>query len=142
MRTGPEPRTAVGGLPVEYTRAGAILRQQPPRSVICHRIRIFCALIVALIATGTRAATDGSAEATQASAQARAVVEWGDPEFTVGEVYAGPGPAWWLGGGKFGGDWFAGGWKVFADAVGPADLLMFLDREALTNNLRFAAELA
>lgn len=142
MRTGPDPQTAVGGLPVESMRAGANFGQQSPRSAICHCIRILCALIAALIATGATAATDVSAAATQASAQARAVVEWGDPDFTAGDVYLGPGPAWWLGGGKFGGDWFAGGWRVPAETVGPADLLMFLDREALTNNLRFAAELA
>lgn len=85
---------------------------------------------------------DGVPDALDADPISRAVIAWGQPESTKGDAFTGAGPAWWLGGGKAGGEWSAAGWAVSSNVTAAADLLMFLDRTALTNNLRLDAEFA
>jgi len=64
----------------------------------------------------------------------RAVMRWGDPPYTTGNVYAAPGPVWWLGAQKVGGEWLTNGWHVAeAESKEAGALLIYLDRATLTN---------
>lgn len=66
----------------------------------------------------------------------QAYLDWGDPEYTQNDSYIGPGPDWFLGAEKTGGDWTMDGWLSLNATNSPA-LLIHLDRSVLTNNLAF-----
>jgi hypothetical protein len=67
-----------------------------------------------------------------------AVIHWGAPEFTQGDDYDAPGPDWWLGASKIGGEWTNGSWHVAAaESNGVGQLEIYLDPKLLaTNNVR------
>ena len=83
---------------------------------------------------------DGWSDAEDSNALSRVVIRWGDPAFTVGDEYAYPGPAWWLGAAKDGGHWLSNppAFHVGADETDAASLFIFLDRAALTTDVRLA----
>ena len=68
----------------------------------------------------------------------RVIIYWGHTNFASADNFYCPGPAWWLGGFKLGGDWTPAGWHVASsesNAVGA--LLLNVDRAILTRNLVF-----
>ncbi len=117
-----------------------------PSLVPLHRGLFVAALFLSVLTSGAHgealpdADRDGIPDASDADPIARAAIAWGQPESTKGDAFTGAGPAWWRGGGKAGGEWSAGGWAVSSNDTAAADLLMFLDRTVLTNNLRLDVE--
>ena len=66
----------------------------------------------------------------------QAYLDWSNPEYTQDNTYTGPGPDWFLGAEKTGGDWTADGWLSLNSTNSPA-ILIHLDRSSLTHNLAF-----
>jgi len=78
---------------------------------------------------------DGWPDHADSNALSRAVIYWGHRLFTRGDHYDYPGPTWWLGAEKVGGEWGGGTWHVSPhepDELGR--LLINLDRATLTNS--------
>jgi hypothetical protein len=64
----------------------------------------------------------------------RAVILWGNPDFTEGDTYAYTGPDWWLGAGKSGGAWVDDScWELAAGENGK--LYIDIDRSIMNSNL-------
>jgi hypothetical protein len=64
----------------------------------------------------------------------RAVILWGNPDFTEGDTYAYTGPDWWLGAGKSGGTWVDGScWELSAGEQGK--LYIDIDRSLMKSDL-------
>lgn len=85
---------------------------------------------------------DGLADGEDPAPLSQAYMGWGDPFFTWGDAYSYPGPAWWLGARKDGGDWTSNGWEVAASAPeGVGRLVIDLDRTTLGGDAVLAVEL-
>ena len=72
-----------------------------------------------------------------------ALLSWGRPEFTAGDLYLAPGPSWWLGAWKVGGAWWPelAAWHVpEAEPAGQGSLWTAVDRTVLTNDLTMQME--
>ncbi len=68
----------------------------------------------------------------------RAVVLWGDSDFTVGDEYTYTGPEWWLGAGKSGGQWI---WEENVWSVDPGtsgSIYLDVDRSLLSEDVVLA----
>jgi len=66
----------------------------------------------------------------------RVVIDCGDQQFTLGDVYTYTGPAWWLGAIKFGGLWQDDSWHVPESAErGEGQFVIDLDRSLLASDL-------
>ena len=100
---------------------------------------------------------DGFNDLIDSNAVSRAYIQWGNPQFTIGDEYEYAHPEWLLGAYKNGGEWVAttqvwdvsgcgsnsisiySGWYVSAgESNDIATLNIDLDRSILTNNLRYA----
>jgi len=81
---------------------------------------------------------DGWDDDADSNALSRAVMMWGNPDFTTGDAYDYTGPDWWLGAKTFwGGTWFNGQcWNV-PQSNSWAELRIYLDRTILTNDVVF-----
>ncbi len=84
---------------------------------------------------------DGWPDAVDSNPVSRVFIRWGDTNFTAGNEYFYPGPAWWLGAFKDGGAWRSNppAWHVSADETNPASLVILLDRATLTTDVRLAS---
>ena len=86
--------------------------------------------------------TDGWADDVDANPLSRAVIFWGLAGLTDGDLYRYPGPAWWLGAWREGGDWTAQGWHVPAShAPGSGSLFIEVDGGLLNADLVHEIEL-
>lgn len=66
-----------------------------------------------------------------------AIMLWGESGLTAGDEYIAPGPPWWSGAFKIGGQWLPDGWYVNGDGSNvECSLNVDLDRLFLTNDLR------
>ena len=91
----------------------------------------------ALLWTDPRSAdtdVDLTPDGEDSNALSRAVMWWGNPDFTFGDEYCYTGPEWWLGAGRIGGEWIsAGGWQV--DTNNQGMLYVDIDRTLIVSNL-------
>ena len=91
----------------------------------------------ALLWTDPRASdtdADGLDDGMDNNPLSRAVIMWGNPDFTSGDEYSYTGPDWLFGAGRSGGIWLdEGGWQVESNA--PGVLYIDIDRTRVTNNL-------
>jgi hypothetical protein len=96
---------------------------------------------------------DGFDDLIDSNAVSRAYIQWGNPQFTIGDQYEYAHPDWLLGAYKNGGEWvimpdetatntpaaYKSAWHASAyDSNGVASLNIDLSRYVLTNNLRYA----
>ena len=65
----------------------------------------------------------------------RAVVDWGNPQYTMSDHYVYVGPIWWVSAYKVGGEWNENSWYVSSVSPGGARLVVELDRDFLQSDL-------
>ena len=80
--------------------------------------------------------SDSWSDSVDNDPMSRAIVQWGLADRIAGDVYSGPGPAWFDGAVKTGGTWTTDGW-VSTDATGNPALLIHVDRTLLAQDLAF-----
>ncbi|MDF7808818.1 lectin-like protein [Pontiellaceae bacterium B12219] len=78
---------------------------------------------------------DGFPDDADANPLSRAVMLWGNPDYTDGDAYRYTAPDWWVGAEKVGGVWSAeNGWSI-GSSNEASKILISLNHSVLTNNL-------
>ena len=79
---------------------------------------------------------DAFPDAVDSNPLSRVVIDWGNPDFTAGDHYFYPGPAWWIGASRAGGDWTNITWTATGSSTqNPESLLIDFYPGVMSNDL-------